>query len=69
MSGVTSGVIADPGPGLTKKSVSNKWCTKTTFGLWDDAQKAIIYEFGVETAWAADSDRLITSFPSGRKVC
>ncbi|MGH1522697.1 hypothetical protein ACRAWC_00835 [Leifsonia sp. L25] len=69
MSGVTAGVVADPGYGLTKKSVSNKWCTKTTFGLWDSAQKAIIYDFGVETAWASDSDRLITSFPSTRKVC
>ncbi|ODA89702.1 hypothetical protein ATY41_04435 [Leifsonia xyli subsp. xyli] len=69
ISGVTSGVVADPGPGLTKYPTSNKWCTKTTFGLWDSAQKAIIYEFGVETAWASDSDRLITSFPSTRKVC
>lgn len=69
MSGVTSGVIADPGAGLTKYPTSNKWCTKTTFGLWDSGQKAIIYEFGVETAWASDSDRLITSFPSSRKVC
>jgi hypothetical protein len=69
MSGVTSGVVADPGPGATFYPVSNKWCTKTMFGLWDSAQKSIIYEFGVETAWASDSDRLITSFPSSRKVC
>lgn len=69
MSGVTSGVVADPGAGLTKYDVSNKWCTKTTFGLWDTDQNAIVYDFGVETAWASDSDRLITSFPSSRKVC
>lgn len=69
MSGVTSGVVADPGLGLTKKAVSNKWCTKADFGLWDITQKRIVYVFGVEAAWASDSDRLITSFPSTRKVC
>ena len=69
MSGTTSAVVADPGLGLTHIAVSNKWCTKAMFGLWDTNYKRIVYDFGVETVWASDSDKLITSFPSNRKVC
>jgi hypothetical protein len=39
------------------------------FGLWDTNYKRIVYDFGVEAVWASDSDKLITSFPSNRKVC
>ena len=69
MSGVTAELVADPGPGLQKVQASNKWCTKGDFGLWDTDRKTIVYSFGVEVAWVADSDRLLTSFPSSRKVC
>lgn len=69
MSGVTSAVVADPGPGLTNISAANKWCTKAQFGLRVVNSTAILYSFGVETVWASDSDRLLTSFPSERAVC
>ncbi|MGJ4843494.1 hypothetical protein [Leifsonia sp. Le1] len=68
MSGATAGVILYPDY-LSHSAVGNKWCANNEFYLLDRKTNRELYSFRVEAAWASDSDRLITSFPSNRTYC
>lgn len=68
MSGATGSVILYPDY-IRRDTVGNKWCANNEFYLQDLKSGRVLYSFRVETAWASDSDRLITSFPSGRTYC
>ncbi|GAA0439106.1 hypothetical protein [Leifsonia naganoensis] len=67
MSGASAAVILYPDY-IRRDTVSNKWCANNLFYL-QDANGNVRYKFQVEVAWASDSDRLITSFPSNRAYC
>ncbi|MGO4301951.1 hypothetical protein [Leifsonia sp. RAF41] len=68
MSGATGAIILYPDY-LRKDAINNKWCANNEFYLQDVKTGRELYSFRVEAAWASDSDRLITSFPTSRTYC
>ena len=68
MSGAAGAVVLWP-EYRRVESVSNKICGNSEFYLLDLKTGRELYSFNVEVAWASDSDKLITAFPSSRLTC
>jgi hypothetical protein len=68
MSGATGAVILWP-EYRRVESINKKVCGNSEFYLLDLKTGRELYSFNVEAAWASDSDRLITAYPSSRTTC
>ncbi|WP_143465596.1 hypothetical protein [Leifsonia sp. NCR5] len=68
MSATTAAIVRFPDY-MAHNSVGNKWCSNTELFLQDVKTGKPVYSFRAEAAWASDSDRLISTFPSSRQVC